>query len=75
MKIAVVTISDTVSRGERCDASGPAVVARCEQLGWPTSSAHVTADDAFQIQTILKRLADEEKYDRAGFRRSRGLER
>src|SRR5262245_10471165 len=63
MKIAVVTISDTVSRGERPDASGPAVVARCKELGWPVSSTHLVADDAFQIQTILKRLADEEKVD------------
>jgi molybdopterin adenylyltransferase len=63
MKVAVITISDTVARGERSDASGPAVVARCEALGWPVSSAHVVADDAIQIQTFLKRLADEENVD------------
>ena len=63
MKIAVVTISDTIARGEREDSSGPAVVARCKELGWPTSSTHLVADDAFQIQTVLKRLADEEKFD------------
>lgn len=63
MKIAVITISDTVARGERSDASGPAVVARCEALGWPVSSSHLVADDTFQIQTILKRLADEESMD------------
>jgi molybdopterin adenylyltransferase len=63
MKIAVLTISDTVARGERADASGPAVVSRCKELGWPVSSTHVVADDAFQIQTMLKRLADEEGTD------------
>jgi len=63
MKIAVITVSDTVSRGERGDASGPAVVARCKELGWQVSSTHLVADDTFQIQTILKRLADEEKVD------------
>jgi molybdenum cofactor synthesis domain-containing protein len=63
MKIAVVTVSDTVSRGERADASGPAVVARCKELGWPVASTHLIADDAFQIETMLKRLADEEKMD------------
>jgi molybdopterin adenylyltransferase len=63
MKVAVITISDTVARGERSDASGPAVVARCEALGWPVSSAHVVADDAIQIQTFLQRLADEENVD------------
>jgi molybdopterin adenylyltransferase len=63
MKIAVITISDTVARGEREDSSGPAVVARCKELGWPVSSTQLVADDTFQIQTILKRLADEEKMD------------
>jgi molybdenum cofactor synthesis domain-containing protein len=63
MKIAVVTISDTVSRGERPDASGPAVIARCNELGLSVSSTHLVADDVFQIQTVLKRLADDEKMD------------
>ena len=63
MKIAVITISDTVARQERTDASGPAVVARCKELGWSVSSLQIVADDTFQIQTALKRLADEEKMD------------
>ena len=63
MKIAVITVSDTVAHEERTDASGPAVVARCNELGWSVSSTHVVADDTFQIQTVLKRLADEEKMD------------
>jgi molybdopterin adenylyltransferase len=63
MKIAVITISDTVAQGERRDASGPAVVARCQELGWAVSSTHLVADDTFQIQTTIKRLADEEKMD------------
>jgi len=63
MKIAVLTISDTVARGERADASGPAVVARCQELGWEVNSTHLVADDAFEIQTLLKRLADEEGTD------------
>jgi molybdenum cofactor synthesis domain-containing protein len=63
MKIAVITISDTVARGERQDASGPAVVARCGELGWTVASTHLVADDTFEIQTILRRLTDEEKMD------------
>jgi len=63
MKIAVLTISDTVARGERSDASGPAVVGRCQELGWAVSSAHRVADDAFEIETMLRRLADEEGMD------------
>jgi molybdopterin adenylyltransferase len=63
MKIAVITISDTVARGERQDASGPAVIARCGELGWTVASTHLVADDTFEIQTILRRLTDEEKMD------------
>jgi len=63
MKIAVITISDTVARGERQDASGPAVVARCGELGWTVASTHLVADDTLEIQTILRRLTDEEKMD------------
>jgi molybdenum cofactor synthesis domain-containing protein len=63
MKIAVVTISDTVARGEREDASGPALVTRCQELGWPVDSTHLVADDMSQIQSTLRRLADEEQMD------------
>ena len=63
MKIAVITISDTVARGEREDASGPALVARCQELGWPVDSTHLVADDMSQIQSTLRRLADEEQMD------------
>jgi molybdenum cofactor synthesis domain-containing protein len=63
MKIAVITISDTVARGEREDASGPALVARCQELGWPVDSTHLVADDTSQIQSTLRRLADEEQMD------------
>jgi len=63
MKVAVITISDTVARGERQDASGPAVVARCKELGWSVDSTHVIPDDATEIQSLLKRLADIERAD------------
>ncbi|HXT27295.1 MAG TPA: MogA/MoaB family molybdenum cofactor biosynthesis protein [Candidatus Eisenbacteria bacterium] len=59
----MITISDTVARGERQDASGPAVVARCGELGWTVASTHLVADDTLEIQTILRRLTDEEKMD------------
>jgi molybdopterin adenylyltransferase len=63
MNVAVITISDSVSRGEREDASGPAIVARCKELGWTVASTHIVADDSFQIQTALRRQADEEQMD------------
>jgi molybdopterin adenylyltransferase len=63
MKIAVVTISDTVARGQRQDASGPAVVARCKELGWAVTSTHLVPDDGTEIQGILRGLADEDRVD------------
>jgi molybdopterin adenylyltransferase len=63
MKIAVVTISDTIARGERQDASGPAVVARCQELGWAVTSTHLVPDDAAEIQNVLRGLADQDRVD------------
>ena len=63
MRIAVITISDSAARGERADASGPALVTRCQELGWPVASTHLVADDMSQIQSILRRLADEDQVD------------
>src|SRR3981189_2286828 len=34
MRVVILTISDSVSRGVRGDASGPALRDRCLQLGW-----------------------------------------
>jgi molybdopterin adenylyltransferase len=63
MKVAIITISDTVSRGERQDASGPAVAARCQELKFMVASSHTVPDEPLQIQLLLKKLADEEKVD------------
>lgn len=63
MKIAVVTISDTVARGEREDKSGPAVVARCRELGWEVVSEHRIPDDSPAIQSLLAGLCDRKSAD------------
>ena len=63
MKIAVITISDTVARGERQDASGPAVAARCAELGWAVASTHLVPDESAEIQALLRRLVDDERVD------------
>ena len=58
MRVAVVTISDSVSKGARPDASGPAVVERCAALGWKINSTHVVADDQTAIESRLLMLAE-----------------
>ena len=55
---AVLTISDSVSQGERSDLSGPAVRDRLEQLGWSVSVMEVIPDEAEQIGTRLATLSD-----------------
>ena len=58
MRVAVVTISDSVSSGKSEDRSGPAVIARCKELGWQIVSSHVLPDDHAIIETQLKKIAD-----------------
>jgi molybdopterin adenylyltransferase len=63
MNVAVVTISDSVARGANKDASGPAVLARCQQLHWTVAATHLLPDEPAQIQSLLRRLADENSVD------------
>jgi molybdopterin adenylyltransferase len=58
MRVAILTISDSVSRGIREDASGPALRERCGQLGWKVIAEQVLADEAVSIREWLVSLAD-----------------
>jgi len=55
---AVLTISDSVSAGERVDRSGPAVRERLEQLGWKVTVTEAIPDEAAEISGRLEALAD-----------------
>lgn len=57
MRVAVVTISDSVSSGKQEDRSGPAVVTRCKELGWQIVTSTVLRDDRSAIETLLKEIA------------------
>jgi molybdopterin adenylyltransferase len=63
MRVSILTISDSVSRGVRQDRSGRAVAERCEELGWEVVSRAVLPDEESQIMARLIRLADMEKVD------------
>ena len=63
MKVAVITISDSVARGTRQDSSGVALAARCKDLGWQVSGIHVIPDESAEIQSLLRKLADENALD------------
>ncbi len=58
MRVALLTVSDSVSRGAREDRSGPALRDRCAALGWQVVSAEVVADEPSALQVRLKELAD-----------------
>jgi molybdenum cofactor synthesis domain-containing protein len=58
MRVSILTISDSVSAGKSEDASGPAVMARCRDLGWKIASSAVRADDRAAIEQFLKEASD-----------------
>ena len=56
---AVVTVSDSCARGERKDASGPAVAQLLEKLQFNVVAREIVPDDETQIQNLLIRLSRE----------------
>jgi len=56
---AVVTVSDSCSRGERQDESGPAVAQLLEKLHFSVVAREVVPDDSTKIEDMIMRLADE----------------
>src|SRR5260370_12795640 len=63
MRVAVLTISDTVAKNEREDLSGPAVVAFFRGLGGGVTSAFIVSDDPADIREQLRILADSGEVD------------
>ncbi len=58
MRVFILTVSDSVSSGKAEDRSGPALAARCRELGWQVVSLERVADDFTALQTLLRRTAD-----------------
>jgi molybdopterin adenylyltransferase len=58
MRVAILTISDSVARGEREDLSGPALVARCRELGWEVTSALRCSDDPAGVRSQMRTVVD-----------------
>ncbi len=63
MRVAILTISDSVARGEREDLSGPALVQRARELGWEVTSALRCSDDPAGVRSQLRELADSRRMD------------
>ncbi|HXP78936.1 MAG TPA: MogA/MoaB family molybdenum cofactor biosynthesis protein [Verrucomicrobiae bacterium] len=58
MRVAILTISDSVSQGTHKDASGPGLRERCAYLGWEVVSEAVLPDEPAAIRDRLAALAD-----------------
>src|SRR6185369_6439306 len=56
--VAILTISDSASRGEREDRSGPAVAAEVEKLGGQVTAIEVIPDELDLISTRLREICD-----------------
>jgi molybdopterin adenylyltransferase len=54
---AVLTVSDSSSRGERADLSGPAVAEILQRAGFAVTATEIVADDQPAIQQTIIRLA------------------
>lgn len=63
MRVAVLTVSDSVSRGEREDRSGPGVAERCRALGWQVISSEAVSDDRAALEKLLAALAESGSVD------------
>jgi len=63
MRVAILTVSDSVSSGKSQDRSGPSVAARCQELGWDIVSTAVCADDRPAVEAWLKETADSKSTD------------
>ena len=59
---AVITISDSCSRGEREDRSGPAVADFLEKFQFSISIREVVPDDRVKIQNLIVKLAREVRF-------------
>ncbi len=58
IKVAVITVSDSVVAGTRQDLSGPALRERAESFGWSVSAVELVPDESLLIADVVRRLAD-----------------
>jgi molybdopterin adenylyltransferase len=56
---AVITVSDSCSRGKREDLSGPSVAQLLQKLNFSVVQREVVSDDSTKIRNLLIRLARE----------------
>ena len=63
MRICILTISDRSARGERDDASGPALQQKVLDQHWEVIKREIVPDDINAIKNILSKWADSGECD------------
>ncbi|NTV50196.1 MAG: MogA/MoaB family molybdenum cofactor biosynthesis protein [Geobacteraceae bacterium] len=63
MRVAILTLSDKGSRGERVDESGPALSGWLSKRGASTVQSLIIADEFEQIVAVLTKWADDDVAD------------
>ncbi len=63
MRIGIITVSTRSARGERPDASGPALAEAVTQQGWQVARTVIVPDDLGKISKILVDWADSMQFD------------
>lgn len=63
VRIGILTVSDRSARGERPDATGPALKTAVEQHDWQVVSTSIVSDDLTAIQERLEKWADSGEVD------------
>ncbi len=63
IRVAILTVSDRSSRGERPDLSGPALVQAVEEQGWQVIEAKIVPDDRLIIEQALISWCDARQVD------------
>ena len=63
IRVAILTISDAGSRGERADTSGDAVVAWAGEHGYTIAARELVPDETGRIAAVLAAWADQDRAD------------
>ena len=63
IRVGILTVSDRSARGERLDASGPALEAVVLQQGWQVLFKAVLPDDLLAVRDLLADWADSDELD------------
>ena len=63
MRIGIMTLSDRSARGEREDASGPALADLVRTQGWSVAEQTIFPDDESAIRIALTNWADSGRFD------------